>query len=45
MASVRRYEDIVLSPVSGVPSHMMMDPVARVLYLLLSHCCALVCYY
>jgi hypothetical protein len=33
MASVRRFEDVQLTPVAGVPGHIMMDPVARVLYI------------
>ena len=31
-ASVRRYDDIELTRVPGIPGHVMMDPAARVLY-------------
>ena len=31
-ASIRRFEDVELTPVPGIPSHLMMDPDQRVLY-------------
>jgi sugar lactone lactonase YvrE len=32
-ASIRRFEDVVLTPVPGLPSHLMMDPSERVIYI------------